>query len=347
MALELAIASRINSDTTDKYLAKIDTLLAEMSAYQNAKPFEKKFQIDMRDENDCKHIVQLMTMAQTGEKYVPPKDEDEDEDIENAKPTVKKNVGGAIKISIDSFDVNRLRFEIREKLKKGAGSLTLTVSQTPADMPGTTLENLGLLKQQLKGPKDQCYFTVGDNWNNDIIVPKASLAVGTLFGVSTDGGKFYFKDFSDIDIELTAQLKLGNVKKGEEPDIINALRQNDIVSFYNNTLYLMRAEVGENCEMDLIKEKAIESGENYLPPPAEVRMAVPADGLIVSKLKSKVKVTLKHPLCSGTHARFVPGGIVDHSTNGTFAIYKYRDGFVQIMDRATIYMMDYEFSVGA
>jgi hypothetical protein len=50
----------------------------------------------------------------------------------------------------------------------------------------------------------------------------------------------------------------------------------------------------------------------------------------VKKLKIKGTVLLKHPDSSRDHAKFVPDGIVDTSTNGTFVIYRGSTGTTEI-----------------
>jgi hypothetical protein len=39
---------------------------------------------------------------------------------------------------------------------------------------------------------------------------------------------------------------------------------------------------------------------------------------------------MKHPCASGNHAKFVPDGLIDTSTNGTFVIYRGGTGTTQI-----------------
>ena len=53
-------------------------------------------------------------------------------------------------------------------------------------------------------------------------------------------------------------------------------------------------------------------------------------------MKSSKKVVIKHSGCSGVHARIVEGGIIDHSTNGTFLIPKYRNGLALLSKNAVI-----------
>ena len=181
------------------------------------------------------------------------------------------------------------------------------------------------------GAKDQFVWTVGDNYNCDIIIPKASIGFGHSFIITAHDGKHYFKDCSDIDLESSFQIKLGHCKADEEANyVVNEIQPNDIISFFNNTLYVIKNASNKEVEMSLVKEIAIETGDQYLPPEAEVKKPIPDGGLIVSKLKSKVKVTIKHPNCSGTHARFVENGIIDHSTNGTFLLTKYRNGLAHL-----------------
>jgi hypothetical protein len=50
----------------------------------------------------------------------------------------------------------------------------------------------------------------------------------------------------------------------------------------------------------------------------------------VKKIKKNGTVLLKHPNASSDHAKFVPDGIVDTSTNGTFVIYRGSTGTNEI-----------------
>ena len=144
-------------------------------------------------------------------------------------------------------------------------------------------------------------------------------------------GKHYYKDCSDMDVETAFHIKLGKCAADEEASyVINEIKPNDIISFFNNTLYVIKNASNKEVEMSLVKEISVEAGDNYIAPEAEVKKPIPDGGLIVSKLKSKVKVTIKHPNCSGTHARFVENGIIDHSTNGTYLLTKYRHGLAHL-----------------
>jgi hypothetical protein len=62
--------------------------------------------------------------------------------------------------------------------------------------------------------------------------------------------------------------------------------------------------------------------KKYLPPSESIELAFTDGPILVKKLKKNGTILLKHPNASGDHAKFVPDGIVDTSSNGTFVIYR-------------------------
>ena len=88
----------------------------------------------------------------------------------------------------------------------------------------------------LIGTKGQFVWTVGDHHNCDILIPKAAICFGTSFVIVNNDGKHYYKDCSDLDFEYGYMIKLGSVKFNEEPDVVNEIVPNDIISFLKNTL---------------------------------------------------------------------------------------------------------------
>ena len=104
-------------------------------------------------------------------------------------------------------------------------------------------------------------WSVGDNYNCDILLPKAAIALGSYFVIVQDEGKFYFKDCTDIDIENAPCIKVGKIVNGEEDDVVNEIQPNDIISFFNNTLYVIK-KISENMlEMSLVKEISPETSD--------------------------------------------------------------------------------------
>ena len=81
---------------------------------------------------------------------------------------------------------------------------------------------------------------MGDNYNCDIIIPKAAICFGTSFVIVNNDEKHYYKDCSDLDFEYGYMIKLARVKFNEEPDVVNEIAPNDIISFFNNTLYVIK-----------------------------------------------------------------------------------------------------------
>ena len=57
------------------------------------------------------------------------------------------------------------------------------------------------MMDNIQCPKDFKYWTVGDNYFYDIIIPEAAISLGCMFGLWKDKEDIFFKDFSDLDFE--------------------------------------------------------------------------------------------------------------------------------------------------
>ena len=176
--------------------------------------------------------------------------------------------------------------------------------------------------------------------NCDFIVPSSFIGAGTLFSFAAlDGGKYMFKDYSDLEAIQSPSIRLpscpdkGDTITENARSMLTPCEKNDIICFYGNTFYQIVEPITENLKIQLFHEPPYEGDKTlYQEPQKEVtrKMAPFKDvGVLVVKSEKKVlkgKVSLYHPQCSGVHARIFDGGIVDHSMNGTSLIPKFRVG---------------------
>ena len=112
--------------------------------------------------------------------------------------------------------------------------------------------------------------------------------------IVNNDGKYYFKDCSDLDFERAYLIKLGRVQFNKEPDVVNEIVPNDIISFFNHTLYVIKNISNNEVEMSLVKEIAGDTSEDYKQPDKQIKKPIPEGGLIVSRLRPADKVTIKH-----------------------------------------------------
>lgn len=201
--------------------------------------------------------MDIILTALQGEALSPSKAKEDAAD----KVTAKASIGKKIAINPAGFNINDVRQKINTSLKAGAGSLKLTIVETPAELEENPQPSLHLKGQTLLGAKGQYAWTVGDNHNCDIIIPKAGICFGTSFVIVNHDGKHYFKECSDMDVESAYMIKLGKVTLNEEPDVVNEIVPNDIISFFNNTLYVIKNASNNEVDMSLVKEIAIETGD--------------------------------------------------------------------------------------
>ena len=90
-----------------------------------------------------------------------------------------------------SLNIYELRQKINQTLKAGVGSLRLTIEETPAELDENPLPLLHLKGKTIIGTKGQFVWTVGDNYNCDILIPKAAICFGTSFVIVNNDGKHY------------------------------------------------------------------------------------------------------------------------------------------------------------
>ena len=70
------------------------------------------------------------------------------------------------------------------------------------------------------GTDDQYIWTIGDNYNCDIIIPKASIHIGAsiLIVFDNENKKYYVKDVSDNDVEFSNLIQLDILEEGKESE---------------------------------------------------------------------------------------------------------------------------------
>jgi len=111
---------------------------------------------------------------------------------------VKKVIGEKVAIDFKSYNVHAVRDAIKA-LKKGDETLTLAfgpIKEEPSPDDFIAYAATGLKDLTLKGAAGQAYWTVGSTFDNDILLPKLSFALGGHFAIKKVGGQYAVKDLS-------------------------------------------------------------------------------------------------------------------------------------------------------
>jgi len=298
---------------------KLDSL---SSIVDKIKEFDKKrsgsdtqFTFDI--ERDVDFINDMFEMTRHFKASGDGKEEEKDQ---AQILTIKKTIGEKVSINFKTYDIALVRRLIKS-LKEGGESLTLTFGPNDPEFDFTAYETLSIKGLTLNAPAGQQYWTVGSNFDFDIVLPKLAQTLGGQVAIIKRGGQYFVKDISSHGLEVQTQIKLA---RSENPgDFKYPIAAGDIVNFASVVYNVNQA--GAHYNLTLIKE-IVPSGKEI---PATIDMAT-EDGITVGKLK-KNKVTVPHPEISGAgHSTLFADHIEDKSTNGTFINYHNRATFVPV-----------------
>lgn len=237
-------------------------------------------------------------------------DGDEDEDDENAL-TVAASKGNKIAISVEGFDVMKLRSQLIELKKVGsAKEITFKFTQTPHSVD-EAMANLQLHDKSIK-VSGQALYTVGDYFTHDIWLPKARCLFGMQTAICSKSDGFYALDVGAMD-ETMIRLK---------KDVEYPLAANNVINFSSAVTYGVDNLAAGSLKLRHLKTIKASTGKQAEFKGENMEGKIGADGLLISKLKGKGKLKVGHSMVSGAHATVTATSIKDTSTNGTYLLLK-------------------------